>query len=90
MHSNMINKIIIKCNTFTPQIKEIPEDTFSRETTKCTPVYIELYRRKVVALLKVQATFIKASMALVWVRFHKCFGMFLNADTPTLWTTQVN
>ena len=39
-----------------------------RETSKCTPVYIEMYPGKVVALLKEQATFIKASMALMWMR----------------------
>ena len=39
-----------------------------RETSKCTLVYIEMYPRKVVALLKEQATFIKASMALMWMR----------------------
>ena len=30
-------------------------------TSKCTPVYIEMYPRRVVAFLKEQATFIKAS-----------------------------
>ena len=39
-----------------------------RETSKCTLVYIEMYPRKVVALLKEQATFIKASMALMCMR----------------------
>jgi len=52
------------CNTFTPQIKGIPEDTFGipqyRETSHCTPAYIEMYPGKVVALPKEQATFIKA------------------------------
>ena len=38
-----------------------------RETSKCTPVYIEMYPRKVVALLKEQATFMKAGMALMWM-----------------------
>ena len=37
-----------------------------RETSKCTLVCIEMYPGKVVALLKEQATFIKASMALMW------------------------
>ena len=39
-----------------------------RETSKCTPVYIEMYPGKVVALLKEQATFIKTRIALMWMR----------------------
>ena len=37
-------------------------------TLKCILVYVEMYPGKVVALLKEQATFIKASMALMWMR----------------------
>ena len=37
-----------------------------RETSNCTPVYIEMYPGKVVTLLKEQATFIKASMAVYY------------------------
>ena len=45
------------CNTFTPQIKGIPADTFAiiphhRYTSKCTLVYIQMYPGKVVALQK--------------------------------------
>jgi len=38
-----------------------------RDTSKCTPVYIQMYPGKVVALLKKQATFIKARIALMWM-----------------------
>ena len=36
-----------------------------RETSKCIPVYTEMYHGKIVALLKEQATFIKASIVLI-------------------------
>jgi len=57
------------CNTFTPQIKGIPGDTFAMYTSTQ-----EMYPRKVVALLKEQATFIKARIALKWMR---CLSLFL-------------
>ena len=41
----------------------IPKHT---EASKCTPVYIEMYPGKMVVLPKEQATFIKASMTLMW------------------------
>ena len=50
----------VVCSALTPQIKDIPEDTFARETSNCN---IEMYPGKVVALLKEQATFI-----LMWMR----------------------
>jgi len=40
-----------------------------REISKFTLVYIEMYPRKVVALIKGQATFIKARIALMWIRY---------------------
>ena len=40
---------------------------FRREISKCTPVNIEMYPRKVVALLKEQATFITARITLMWM-----------------------
>ena len=56
----MFPSTCIICNTFPPQIKRIPEDTFAmyvylftaREATKRTPVYIEMYPDKMVALQK--------------------------------------
>ena len=44
-----------------------------RETSKCKLVYIEMYPRKVVVFPKKQATFIKARVALMWMRHLSYF-----------------
>jgi len=56
-----------KCNTFTPQIKGISENTYAMYTSPqgYILVYIQVDPGKVVALLKEQATFIKARIALM-------------------------
>ena len=71
-----------KCNTFTPQIKGVPEDTFAMYTSTQGDIYVNVHRctlkcipGKVVALLKEQATFIKASMALMWMN-HLLFVLY--------------
>ena len=46
----------MQCNTFTPQIKGIPKPCIPhhKDTSQCTPLYIEMYSGKVVALQKVK------------------------------------
>jgi len=50
-----------------------------RETSKFTLVYIEMYLRKVVVLLNKQATFIKARIALMWIKYLSLF--YTSSDT---------
>ena len=66
------------CNIFTHQIRGYIYNVYLRETSKCTLVYIEMYPRKVVSLLKEQATFIKARIALMWIR---CLTLLIQAQT---------
>ena len=47
------------------------------EMSKYTTVYTEVYPGKVVAFLEEQATFIKASIALIWM---KCGLFYKSAD----------
>jgi len=81
-------------NTFTPlrskefQGVQLPCIPKHRETSKCTPVYIEMYHKKVVALLKEQATFIKANIAVMRMR---CLSLFYaSSDNNWLWGMQQN
>ena len=48
-----------------------------RETSKCVPVYTEMYLGKIVVLLKEQATFTKARVALMWIR---CLSLFYTSS----------
>jgi len=54
-----------------------------RDTSVYTLVYIQMDPRKVVALLKEQATFIKAKIALMWMVCLSSF--YTNSDNNRLW-----
>ena len=63
---------MLMCSTFRPQIKGIPESTFVMHNS--TP---KMYSGKVVLLPKEQATCMKASIALVWIR---CLCFFYSSS----------
>jgi len=66
LHDNVGKWINFLCNTFTPQIKGIPEVHLPCE--QCTSVHSDVSRESGCTPKKQGATFIKAKKALMWIR----------------------
>ena len=83
-YSMLLNTYMLRSKEF--QRMHLPCILQHRETSKCTPVYTEMYPWKVTILLKEQATFIKvikASITLMWMR---CLSLFYtSSENNWLW-----